>query len=355
MCVAVTMEPGTDLTLDEVVKMDRTNADGVGVAWARNGRVEWFKTTNVDPAEIHGAIRAWRDYPRLVHFRLSTAGGTRPDLCHPFEVGPRAKCDVKGHGAKVMIHNGHWNRWNEVKNLLDKEGLLPDDGPWSDSRLAAYLAYTDPEWFAALGGRVAVMGGDGGIMRLGDWSDLRPGIKVSNKLWESEHKYKRGGYSGYRNWKGWNWTEEEMEQFLEEEEEREKKAIEEAIKADEEQRKQEKAARKAAKREQRRIKHGKGDSVRHSEGPDPGDTCGVGYQDCHATPPPNGCADGPCQLPIKSAATRHEATAFLDVKRPYDPKPWQNTKDGRWYQIVNARGFNEVVEIAAPSTEGAVK
>jgi predicted glutamine amidotransferase len=207
MCVAITMEPGAELTVEEVVKMDRTNADGVGIAWAYEGAVHWYKTTKVDPKYIQKMIYYWSEFPRLVHFRLATAGGTRADLCHPFEIGPLANCAPRGSGAKVMIHNGHWSRWSEVHDLMDKEGLLPDRTPWSDTRLAAYLSYTDPDWLVALGGRVATMDGDGAIERIGSWDKLRDGIHCSNMGWASEHTYKRGGYAGYNRWKGWDWEE----------------------------------------------------------------------------------------------------------------------------------------------------
>lgn len=211
MCVAITLKPNCNLSIDEVTKMHRNNADGVGIAWARDGLVHWWKTTKVDPEYIARAIYAWRDYPRLVHFRLATAGGAKTELCHPFEIGPLAKCSQTGSGGKVMIHNGHWHRWDEAKGILQKEGLLPE-GPWSDSRLAAYLAHDDPEWLMALGGRVAVMSGDGEIARLGDWEKLREGIMVSNKNWV-DAKYTRGGYTGFKQWKGWNWSEEEHNAF----------------------------------------------------------------------------------------------------------------------------------------------
>ena len=211
MCVAVTLEPGTDLTQDEVTKMHRSNADGIGIAWARDGVVQWWKTTKVDPEYVTRVVRAWREFPRLVHFRYATAGGARPDLCHPFEVSATANPRITGEGTKVMIHNGTWGRWEEVKNLLDKEGLLPP-GPWSDTRLIAFLAHEDPEWLKALGGRVAIMTGDGTIARLGDWTTLRKGILVSNEMWKTATVV-RGGYAGYRGWKGWQWTEAEAQAF----------------------------------------------------------------------------------------------------------------------------------------------
>lgn len=211
MCVAITMAPGTWLDTREVEQMNRSNADGVGVAWANGGVVEWYKTIKVDPEYIAKMIYTFKDHPRLVHFRLSTAGGTRADLCHPFEIGPMANCDPRGSSARVMIHNGHWHKWSEVHKILNSENLLPP-GPWSDSRLVALLANDDPEWLQNIGGRVAVMRGDGETVRFGDWQELREGLWVSNKNWENS-QFTRGGYSGFRNWPGWGWTQEEHDAY----------------------------------------------------------------------------------------------------------------------------------------------
>jgi hypothetical protein len=210
MCVAITMEPGAELSLDEIIKMGRTNGDGIGVAWAEDGVVNWTKAVNYMPHQAYNFINSYKDYFRLVHFRLSTAGGVLSQLCHPFEIGPFASCAQSGHGTKALIHNGHWYRWTDVFDILKKEDALPDKGPWSDSRLMAYLAHHDPDWLLTVGGRVAVMDGQGNTTRYGDWQDLRPGIKVSNKSWDHSYNYTRRGKD--RDWPGWGWTEEHWQQ-----------------------------------------------------------------------------------------------------------------------------------------------
>lgn len=221
MCVAITLNPGTNLTVEEIAKMHQYNKDGFGFAWHEDGFVHWWKTLNVVPSEIAHILSSFEGHSRIAHFRLSTAGGIVNKLCHPFEIGPRANCRVQGSSSnRVMIHNGHWTQWDDVRNLLNREGLLPDDGPWSDSRLAAYLASEDEEWLQALGGRVAILDTEGGISRLGDWTELRPGLMVSNTHWNSDHS--RGGYNGWRSWQGWG--EEEKEKGKEEKSE-EKKPI----------------------------------------------------------------------------------------------------------------------------------
>lgn len=362
MCVAVTLAPGTFLTEQECDRMNRSNADGVGVAWAKDGVVQWFKTTKVDVRYIAEMIHAWRDVPRLVHFRYATAGGTRPDLCHPFEIGPKANCAPTGVAARVMIHNGHWSRWDDVKSLLDKEGLLPE-GPWSDSRLAAYLAHTDAGWLEALGGRVAVMEGDGKIARLGDWSALREGLYVSNMSWNTDVKYTRGGYEGYRTWKGWGWSEEEFEayyKYLEEEDKREQEAIEASI------RESAREARKAAKKEKRRggsasgattankpAEDNNGGHVAQGGGAERSNRSpACGSQECLNAKGDGGCgSEGVCAWEYNTQAI----PAKPQGKRDLSPDPWHNPRDGKWYRSVYIRGVATVVEAAPPSSTGAAE
>lgn len=234
MCVAISLLPGATLTEEEVFKMNRTNGDGCGFAWARGGVVQWVKTTRVNPTYITEMVAAYKDLPRLLHFRLATAGGTKVELCHPFEIGPLANCAQTGKSGRVLIHNGHFNRWKELFELSQKEDLLPDKGPWSDSRLIAWWAHLDLDWLQMLTetGKVAVLDGDGQLYHMGSgWQDLREGVKVSNYHWKDKD-YAVGGYPGYREWPGWFNTDEDWERWAEYEAkvaaEEERKAIEAA-------------------------------------------------------------------------------------------------------------------------------
>lgn len=269
MCVAITLEAGTLLSVDEIAKMQRANADGVGVCWTERGVVHWSKAMNPTPEKIYEIIRDNIDFPRLAHFRLATAGGAHVALCHPFDISPLALCTQYGKSKKMMIHNGHWSRWHEVLKLLEGEELLPDKGPWSDSRLGAFLASEDPEWLEGLGGRVATLDEEGVITRIGDWTELREGVWVSNKIWDFTN-VKRGGYSGFRQWKGWDWDESdwaELDKELKEQEERDKAAFEAEMAKDEcslEKRRQEKTSGKETKDKAKRDRKWQELESRHS-------------------------------------------------------------------------------------------
>lgn len=209
MCVAVTLDPGANPTLDELIKMDKANSDGVGIAWCDHDGVHWWKTTKVNPEEVLDVLKLVAESPRLLHFRYATAGvhfqntiasGPLDELCHPFDISDRSVCTPQGVTRKAMIHNGHWGRWSEIAKLMDAEGLLPDKGPWSDTRLVSFLASVNEDWLLALGGRVATLDDTGDILRIGDWEQLRPGIHVSNKHWEYVQTRRSSTHYHGRSW-----------------------------------------------------------------------------------------------------------------------------------------------------------
>jgi hypothetical protein len=347
MCVAITLEPGTHLTLDEVVKMGNANGDGVGLAWNEDDVVHWFKTIHYNPEYIQYLIKKFDDSFRLVHFRLSTAGGVRTDLCHPFEIGPFANTAQAGHANKVMIHNGHWNRWGEVFKILKEEQLLPDTGPWSDSRLAAFLASFDEDWLETVTGRVATLDGRGNIRLLGDWQQLRPGIKVSNKIWDHDYSYKRSGRDRY--WEGWGRTEDEWK--AKEEHEKAKRAAEEKAKEEKEKEK-EKSAREEKKgakdkKKEKDEKAKNGVVTEHGVGEVRADPAAQGSG--HGGDNRSGIAQrGSLQIEEKwegnawrftSKHANGPAAPWGEVERAkeriknYDPRPWQNPTSKKWYWI----------------------
>lgn len=369
MCVAVTLAPGTFLDKQEVIKMDRANADGVGVAWASDGIVEWYKTIKVDPEYITNMIYSFRELPRIVHFRYSTAGGTRPELCHPFEIGPMANCDPEGMSTRVMMHNGHWHKWEEVKKLLDREGLLPE-GPWSDSRLAAFLANMDPDWLNEIGGRVGVMLGTGEIHRIGAWEQLREGIYVSNKAWETA-TVPRGGYTGFRHWKGWAWAEGEYEAFLADQQRKEDAEMAALIKEAEtyeqenSKRRETNAERRERKRSERKAKRdgkcGEGEDCEPTESGscslDSGGSTGLAKQEVQ----PDVIIDNNCRIVRSGYCESHRTFGPHDSKQAIDwePTPEQlkvsdeptQASNGRWYRAVQIGGVKEVVEVLPPTTK----
>lgn len=114
------------------------NPDGGGIAWRERGLVHYRKGLNADQiAKIGTQTRG----PWLIHFRFATVGPAIGELCHPFPVTVDAEALTEGSSNAVLAHNGHWGEWRDgiVKNLGMKATFLPT-GPWSDSRVMAWVA-----------------------------------------------------------------------------------------------------------------------------------------------------------------------------------------------------------------------
>lgn len=361
MCVAVTLEPGAEMTLDEVYKMGMANGDGVGFAWADGTAVHWLKAIRYNPKKVMELINSHAQEFRLLHFRLSTVGGVKAELCHPFEIGPKADYRPAGSGSKVLIHNGHWRRWDDVFDIMKKENILPDTGPWSDTRFAALAASWDMDWLDTVDGKVAVMDFEGNTKFWGNWDKLREGIKVSNTYWQSHnYDYKRSG--NHRSWMGWGWTEWEWKEY----ERHQSDALQARMEAEEKlNEKDDKEGTKSEGKQEGKKEKGKGGKGGNHVEHDAGSRLGDGprtrwvYDAERGTwrdPGVNtGSGDGEgkhVQLAKGSNATGMENekgqfnTDEFQVSKwvllagkegqeaaLYDHRPWNNKATGKWYWI----------------------
>lgn len=141
----------------------------------------------------------------LAHTRISTAGGIRPALTHPWPVLAPDTDTVVG----ALAHNGHWSEAEAVleadlraqadATMADPTGYGladPDPDPreaWSDSRVIVHLARVyGPDYalrhrrIVRSGQRLAYLSAQDGRIRVAGygWSNLRPGVRVSNRSWQ---------------------------------------------------------------------------------------------------------------------------------------------------------------------------
>lgn len=210
MCVALYIpEDVARPSPEDFLKMERANPHGAGVGWydAEAGVCRWAK--GLTAQQVSDLLATIPGVAALVHFRWASAGGQDKGLTHPFPIGYPPRDDDEGQpdwqwdmaltgtAREIMIHNGHWGAWETWKPKR-----LPK-GPWSDTRLAAYLADVEPQVLAQLGGKVATMNAHRVELR-GSW-EQEGGVYYSNKSW----KYSTGrcgiGYSSSddEDWKDW--------------------------------------------------------------------------------------------------------------------------------------------------------
>lgn len=105
MCIAIVTKQGARLTPEQIAAGWRSNRDGAGVAYVKEGKVVidkgYLQLDKFQDAYARLADQFSDESPFLVHMRIGTSGHKdSPNNTHPFEVktqrGPRG----------AMIHNG---------------------------------------------------------------------------------------------------------------------------------------------------------------------------------------------------------------------------------------------------------
>jgi hypothetical protein len=171
MCVAIACREELP-SYDTLKHCEEANGDGGGIAWLEKGMVRWQK--NLKAKEIRHLIDEREIKPPcLIHFRIATAGGKRPELCHPFPISRQAPTALAGTANAVLVHNGHWWHWGTA---ILEDAIASDrqvaKGPWSDSRAMAWMAARNGFEvlnFIADQQRIGVLEKSGRITLWGDW------------------------------------------------------------------------------------------------------------------------------------------------------------------------------------------
>lgn len=176
MCVVLICPPKVRPPLPVLQACHEANPHGAGVAWREKRRIHWRK--NLSPLAVHRLIDAVPGEV-IVHFRWASVGGVDPLLCHPFPVTADSALGLEGLCKSVLFHNGTWSSYADARPVVGKL-----DGPVSDSRMAAALAFhRGGRVLRQLSGRWAVMTPKE-IELYGDWQPWR-GLLVSNTYFES--------------------------------------------------------------------------------------------------------------------------------------------------------------------------
>lgn len=198
------------LTDDELNKCFRSDSDGAGFAYPRDGKVYYAKgfMTVDELRQWYGIIP--KDTPHVVHFRTHTSGGKSADLTHPYLVSktsPLRQSGVTSH--KVLFHNGVVSNWKELMvSFYAAKGRKIPTGPWSDTRFAAVLLeHLGEEVFSLLTGRWVTVAKTGEIHLYGDYTRSN-GVLFSNMAHAYCYKsYKSKLYSS-EYWRTYDWERE---------------------------------------------------------------------------------------------------------------------------------------------------
>lgn len=220
MCIIAAKARGIDMPSEETIEnMWWRNNDGAGFMYAKDGHVhiqkgfmkyDDFKAALDKLAEKENL----KDLALVMHFRITTHGGTKPANCHPFPISDsigvlsklQSKCRIG------VAHNG-------IINIEPRQGIS-DTMEYIASQLAP-LSRAVPDFYKskdlmemvynATSSRLAFLTGDGHIYTVGDFVE-DGGIKYSNSSYKYTTSWRdfglgQSGIGGWDNYSGLNSTD----------------------------------------------------------------------------------------------------------------------------------------------------
>lgn len=203
MCIIAAKAKGVAMPDDQTIEnMWYGNSDGAGFMYAENGKV-YIRKGFMEYSQFRKALdelAATHDMtqlPLVMHFRITTHGGTKPANCHPFpitdSVGILSKLETK---CRVGVaHNG-------VIDITPRKGIS-DTMEYIASQLAP-LSRAVPEFYKnkhliemiynATGSRLAFLARDGSIYTVGDFIE-DGGMLYSNTSYRYSRSWRDFNYS----------------------------------------------------------------------------------------------------------------------------------------------------------------
>lgn len=216
MCVIMVKPSGINMPTDTLINdMWDTNDDGAGFMYALKNKVYIEKGfmrkidfTNAI-AGMEKRVKKWgvnpKDLTVIMHFRITTHGGTNQGNTHPFPISSK-NSELKKLNGKfdmAMAHNGIINSVTATADISDTMQYI------RDILHPLYLAdkdFLEKDSLVQLientmgGSRLAFLKGDGTYYTIGHWerSKEHEGLLFSNLNFE-KWAYSYGAY-GYTGW-----------------------------------------------------------------------------------------------------------------------------------------------------------
>lgn len=165
-----------------IQKMMFSNDDGAGYAWTPDNKTIRYEKGLMSLSKVEQKLSAIDDGADILfHARIATHGGRSLLLTHPFPINGSTDLKFEGSAKSVLAHNGIWTQY-----LHFNEALPLKSGPWSDTRVMAYLLGTGifgEKILRYSGGSWIIMYPDKAPLMVGRWV-VEDGVYYSNLLWK---------------------------------------------------------------------------------------------------------------------------------------------------------------------------
>ncbi len=210
MCVAIFSQMGNEIPTDDILKTCfRNNNNGAGFAFSTdNHQVQIVKGF----MDFESFITAFHEYDKkycfkdrgvLIHFRITTHGGTSQSNCHPFPISENKKHlkKLRFSSNYAVIHNGI------ISMTADKKGDLSDTMLFVKDYLTKISS--NKGWFynkknielieMLLDSKMAILSGNGEIISTSGFHKGADGNFYSNTSYKSTY-YSLYDFGFYDSW-----------------------------------------------------------------------------------------------------------------------------------------------------------
>jgi len=143
MCIAILKTANNPMPEEHLREGFKSNPDGCGMGWVENGELHVYKSMDFEDwfSEYNKVIERCGEIQMLIHFRITSRGDTKLDMCHPFWI----------NDDSILIHNGTITEISAAKciggrsdtSVFSEEVLrgLPDNWQTNQSVLDLIDAY----------------------------------------------------------------------------------------------------------------------------------------------------------------------------------------------------------------------
>ena len=215
MCIIAAKPAGIAMPNEETLRtMWDANPDGAGFMYPIT-RQKGKKTLNL--VQIEKGFMKWEDFNQaldnlasrvdltatalVMHFRITTHGGTCPELTHPFPVVSSASVLTKPRSTATIgiAHNGIISSVSPGKGMSDTSEYVRSQLAPLSKALPRF--YENPDALLliknAIGSKMAILSPEGNIVTIGDFNEDN-GVLYSNYSWMP----RRWSYTTYGS--GWS-------------------------------------------------------------------------------------------------------------------------------------------------------
>ena len=206
MCIAIAKPIGVDVPNDDILtNCFNNNPDGAGFAFNHNNEVIIRKGY----MKLKDFLDAFHKYDKkfnfknrgvLIHTRITTHGGTNPQMCHPFPINSDegALKKIEYCSPFAIVHNG-------IISLTSGEATKKKDMSDTAIFVQKYLTKIakNKNWFnnkanielieELIDSKMAVLNGNGKII-------MTSGFTEDNGIFYSNSSYKENRYKKVYNW-----------------------------------------------------------------------------------------------------------------------------------------------------------